>query len=111
MVLVSVLSYLTEDDEAYGVMRRLTQALPSGSHVVLSHPTFEVNPVGFATAIDIWNSRGCTPICARDPQAITEFFDGLELLEPGVVACSRWRPDEGGDTDNVLDYGGVARKP
>jgi hypothetical protein len=110
-VLVSVLSYLTDDDEAYGVIRRLMAALPSGSHLVLSHPTFEVNPVGFATAINIWNSRGCVPICARDPHAIAEFFEGLELLDPGVVPCSQWRPETDSDEGAVLDYGGVARKP
>jgi hypothetical protein len=111
VVLVSVLSYLTDDDEAYGLIRQLVGALPAGSHLVISHPTFEVNPVGFATAIDIWNTRGCTPICARDPHAIADFFDGLELLDPGVVPCSQWRPDPDTDQSPDLDYCGVARKP
>jgi hypothetical protein len=50
----------------------------------------------------------------RSPQQIARFFDGLDLLEPGVVSCSRWRPDpapEAGQPAEVDEFCGVAGKP
>jgi hypothetical protein len=50
----------------------------------------------------------------RSPQQIARFFDGLVLLEPGVVSCSRWRPDpapEAGQPAEVDEFCGVAGKP
>jgi O-methyltransferase involved in polyketide biosynthesis len=111
VVLLGVLDFITEDDEAYDVLRRLVAAIPSGSHVVIAHPTREVNPDALDKAMDIWNTRGCTPICARSPEAVERFFAGLDLLDPGVVTCSRWRPAPGADTTPVIDFAGVGRKP
>jgi len=111
VVLLDVLDFITSDDEAHDAVRRLVDGLPSGSHLVIAHPTTEVNPVDVDRAIEMWNSHGCTPMVARTPEAITRFFDGLELLDPGVVTCSRWRPDAGDDAAPVIDFCGVARKP
>ncbi|HEY7226413.1 MAG TPA: SAM-dependent methyltransferase [Micromonosporaceae bacterium] len=111
VVLLGVLDFITDDEEAYGVMRRLVAAIPAGSHVVIAHPTAEVNPVALDRAIAAWNSLGCAPVCARSAEAIARFFTGLELLEPGVVTCSRWRPDPGAETAPVIDVAGVGRKP
>ncbi len=111
VVLLGVLDFLPVDEEAHSVMSQLVKAIPSGSHVVIAHPTWEVNPVAVDRAIEMWNTRGCTPICARSPEAIARFFDGLELVDPGVVSCSQWRPGDGDDTTPVLDFAGVARKP
>ncbi|MBX6749697.1 MAG: SAM-dependent methyltransferase [Micromonosporaceae bacterium] len=111
VILLGVLDFLPDDKEAYGAVKALVDAVAPGSHVVISHPTWEVNPVAVDRAIEIWNSHGCPPICARTPEAIAGFFAGLELLEPGVVSCSQWRPDNDVDATPVIDYGGVGRKP
>ena len=111
VVLLGVLDFVPDDDEAYGIVRKLVEAIPSGSYVVISHPTWEVNPSAVDRAFDLWNAHGCTPICARTPAAIERFFDGLELLDPGVVSCSQWRPEADADTAAVIDFAGVARKP
>lgn len=111
VILLGVLDFLTADEEAYGAVKAVVEAIPSGSHVVISHPTWEVNPVGLDRAIEMWNSQGCTPICARSPEAVKRFFDGLDLLDPGVVSCSRWRPDNGLEAAAVIDFAGVGRKP
>jgi O-methyltransferase involved in polyketide biosynthesis len=111
VVLLGVLDYLPADDEVHALMRRLVEVIPSGSHVLISHPTWEVNPLAVDRAIEVWNRYGCTPMCSRSPETIERFFAGLELLEPGVVTCSRWRPDAGEDTTPVIDYAGVGRKP
>jgi hypothetical protein len=49
-------------------------------------------------------------MCVRTPKQIAEYFDGLEMLEPGLVTVSHWRPD-GNDTTPVTEWCGVARKP
>jgi S-adenosyl methyltransferase len=111
VVLLGVLDFLPADEEAYGAIKAIIDAVPAGSHVIISHPTWEVNAVAIDRAIEIWNGHGCTPICARTPEAIARFFSGLELLEPGLVSCSQWRPDNGVEAAPVIDYGGVGRKP
>ena len=104
-----MLDFLPADEEAYGAVKALVETVPSGSHVIISHPTWEVNPVAVDRAIEMWNSHGCAPICARRPEAIARIFSGLELLEPGVVSCSAWRPDNDADSTPVIDFAGVGR--
>jgi hypothetical protein len=79
---------------------------------VISHPTLQVHGEAVRASMEAWNASGAAPICARDPEAIARFFDGLELLEPGVVSCSFWRSGGAGTVDvEVSEYGGVGRKP
>lgn len=111
VILVGVLSFLPADEEAYGAVKAIVDAVPAGSHVVLSHPTWEVNPVAVDRVVELWNNHGCTPMCARSPEAIERFFTGLEVLEPGVVSCAQWRPDNDVENTLVMDFAGVARKP
>jgi len=61
-----------------------------------------------------WNKFGTPPVTLRSPEQIAGFFDGLELLEPGVVSTPRWRPDVagvGGDPRKVDQFCAVGRKP
>jgi hypothetical protein len=60
-----------------------------------------------------WNESGAAPIRTRSRAELLRFFDGLELLEPGVVSCSLWRPEHSdlGTPTEVHQYGGLARKP
>jgi hypothetical protein len=56
----------------------------------IGHPTKEVHGEATAEAMRLWNERGGTPVTDRSRQELARFFDRLELLEPGVVSCSRW---------------------
>ena len=64
-------------------------------------------------AVGFWNQQGSAPMTLRTREELLRFFDGMELIEPGVVTCSRWRPDvmEIGEIADVTHFGGVARKP
>jgi hypothetical protein len=97
VMLLGIVNFVVDDDQAHAIVRRLLDAVPPGSYLVISHPTMEVNPEAVERAMQMWNSSGAAPICARNPQEIASFFDGLELLEPGLVTVSQWRPD-GNDT-------------
>ena len=57
----------------------------------------------------MWNDGGAATMAVRTPQEIACYLDGLEILEPGLVTCSRWRPD-GNDTTPTSEYSAVGRK-
>jgi hypothetical protein len=112
LMLLGIINYIPDTVEAHAVVNRLLDALPSGSYLALSHPTAEVHGAAVEASMRRWNESGAAPIRTRSRQELTRFFDGLELLPPGVVSCSLWRPtpsDVGTQTE-VHQYCGVARK-
>jgi trans-aconitate methyltransferase len=111
LMLLGVLNHVLDDGEARMVVRGLMDALPPGSHLAISHPTADVHGEAMHESIRRVMERGGTPLVARSRRQLEGFFEGLELLEPGVVACSRWRPDEPGEHPEVAEFCGVARKP
>jgi len=110
IMLLGVLNFIVDDADAYRVVGRLLSAVPPGSHLVVSHPTREVHGDAVDEAMQMWNASGAAPIVARDPARLARFFTGLELLEPGVVSCSRWRPTAAGPQPEVSEFGAVGRK-
>jgi hypothetical protein len=75
--------------------------------------TIEVTGEKMATAIRYWNEYGTPPGTHRTPDEITRFFDGTDLVEPGVVSITRWRPEAtiSGEPEEIDQFGGVGRKP
>ncbi|MBV8995348.1 MAG: SAM-dependent methyltransferase [Pseudonocardiales bacterium] len=112
LMLLGILNFIADTEQAHGIVNRLLANLSSGSYLVMSHPTAEVDGEAMALAMRLWNDSGAAPIVARSRQELIRFFDGLELLEPGVVACSRWRPDplEIGAPVEVFHFSGVGTK-
>ncbi|MGH3942678.1 MAG: SAM-dependent methyltransferase [Pseudonocardiaceae bacterium] len=113
LMLLGVLNFIVEDDQAHAVVTRLLDALPAGSYLLLSHPTAEVHREAMLEYQRLWNERATPPITIRSPQQLTRFFTPLELLKPGVVPCSLWRPDptQIGSPVAVDAFCGVGRKP
>jgi S-adenosyl methyltransferase len=112
IMLLGILNFVIDNDEAYQIVATLVDAVPSGSYLVIAHPTMEVNPEAVQEAMRQWNASGAAPITARSRDEMSRFFEGLELLEPGIVTCSEWRPDPeypGVDVE-VSEYGAVGRK-
>ncbi|MER5428155.1 SAM-dependent methyltransferase [Streptomyces sp. NPDC002588] len=114
LMLLGVVIFIGPDEDPYGLVRRLLDRLPSGSHLVLSHTITSPAMPDVDEAVRFWNEHGTPKLTQRSPEDVARFFDGLELLEPGVVSCSRWRPSVGqiGMTEppEVAMFGGVARK-
>lgn len=112
LMLLGVINYILDDAEAHAIVDRLLESLPSGSYLAMSHPTAEVHTEAIEASVAQYNSSGAPPIKTRSRQELTRFFDGLELLQPGVVSCSLWRPDPSdvGTPTEVTQYCGVARK-
>jgi hypothetical protein len=111
LMLLGIMAHMSDDAEARAILGVILDALPSGSYLVLSDGT-NVDPAR-VEAHRRYNSGGSVPYILRSPAQITRFFDGLDLLEPGVVSVSQWRPEPSpfGPVHQVSTYGGVARKP
>ncbi|GAA4293462.1 SAM-dependent methyltransferase [Streptomyces venetus] len=88
----ALMHFVTDAQDPYGIVRRLLDVLPSGSALALSHCTPDFDPATWQKVTDIYTSAG-TPVRFRSREDVARFFDGLELLDPGVTVGHRWRPD------------------
>ncbi len=113
LMLLGILNFVVDDDQAHAIVNRLLDAVSSGSYLAVVHPTQEVHGEAMADTLRLWNERGSAPLVYRSRQELTRFFDRLELLEPGVVSCSQWRPDPGDPSSQVevAHFCAVGRKP
>jgi hypothetical protein len=110
LMLMGIMGHITDDQEARSVVRRLLAGLPPGSQLALCDGT-DTDPAG-VEAQERYNQSGAVPYRLRSPDQIAGFFEGLELVEPGVMSCPRWRPDPAeGPPAEVAAHGGVGRKP
>ncbi|QEU84044.1 SAM-dependent methyltransferase [Streptomyces viridosporus] len=111
LILSNILGHIADYDRARSVVTRLMDALPSGSHLVVNDGSRGIDPV-FEQAQDAYNESGAVPYHLRTVEQITAFFDGLDLVEPGVVPVPLWRPDAASPApETVAEHGGLARKP
>jgi len=113
LMLLGVLHHIPDTEQAYSIVGHLVTALAPGSFLVINHSTSAIHGAAMEEAVAHWNKVGTPTMTLRTPQQITRFFDGLDLLPPGVVSCSRWRPDltpAGGQPAEVDEFCGVARK-
>ncbi|SMQ15950.1 S-adenosyl methyltransferase [Streptomyces sp. Ag82_O1-12] len=110
LMLMGILGHIEDHDEARSIVRRLVDALPPGSYLVQYDSTDTSEE--YVRAIQHYNDGGSIPYILRSPEQIARYFDGLELLDPGVASCSRWRPDAAALDlpPEVHQYGGVALK-
>jgi hypothetical protein len=110
LMLMGILGHVTDDGEARSIVRRLLDALPSGSYLTLYDGTRTSQ--AFEEAQEGYDETGAVPYRLRSPEQIAGFFEGLELIEPGVVTPPRWRPDPTVSGPAEVDaFGGVGRKP
>jgi hypothetical protein len=112
VLLVAVLPFVADNPNE--IVSRLVGALVSGSHLVLVHGTGESRPADWRPVLDLY-ARTPTPVTLRTRDEIERLFDGLDLVEPGLVWIPQWRPDSPRDVDVNAAWSsglaGVARKP
>ncbi|GIE34471.1 hypothetical protein Ait01nite_075160 [Actinoplanes italicus] len=113
ILLIAVLHFIPDDDKARSVVRELLDAAAPGSYLVATNSTKDFVPPAVAAQYDAMLKGGHVDAWPRDRDTFARFFDGLELLDPGVVAISDWRPADG-DRPTPAEasmYGAVGRKP
>ncbi|MFG2972362.1 SAM-dependent methyltransferase [Streptomyces sp. NPDC048331] len=121
LLLVAVLHFLEESDDPYAAVAELRDALAPGSLLILTHASYEGIPLTQETAagtVGVYRDMR-NPLVMRTREQISGFFDGFEMLEPGLVSMPDWRPDrpdDGEDGETPEDpyafsgFGGVGRK-
>lgn len=110
VTLLGIVHFILDDEKARDVIHRIVEALPSGSFLTIAHGCHDFNRDETDDIVGFWNEHGTPKIVYRSSAEIARFFDGLELLEPGVVPCNQWRPDPETPDIDVNQYAGVARK-
>ena len=112
LLLVAILHFIEDAEDPWGIVNQLVAALPSGSFLVLSHATFDpldAETIGAMNAVNAGIKPTFTP---RTHSAVSRFFEGLDVLEPGIVSVSDWRPetDDRPTPEEATGYGAVAFK-
>lgn len=110
MLMIGVLGHIADYDEARAIVRRLLDGLPSGSYFVECDG--DDTSAEYMAAIQQYRDSGGVPYNVRTPDQIAGFFEGLELVEPGVGPIPAWRPDPAdfGVLIEVAERGGVGRR-
>jgi len=114
ITLLGILQLIPDLDNPHAIVAQLVEAVPSGSYLVISHPTNEIDSEAMTEMARRLNQRSApAQMTLRTHAEISRFFDGVDLVKPGLVPVNRWRP-AAGDIDrprNVPNYAGVAHKP
>jgi O-methyltransferase involved in polyketide biosynthesis len=108
LMLMGIMGHFT-DAEAYPIVARLLAGLPAGSYFAL-YDGADTNEA-FNRAQQGYNDSGAVPYHLRSPDRFDRYFEGLKLVEPGVVPVPHWRPDPGAGPVEIYSYCGVGRKP
>jgi hypothetical protein len=104
VLLVAALHLLTDDEDPHSVVDKIRHAMVPGSYLALTHVTWEARPQAAAVLADEFQRlKVSTPIVPRGREEILRFFDGFELVEPGLVFPSHWRPGK----PSALDHPGA----
>jgi hypothetical protein len=100
------------DDHPYQIAGTLMDAVPAGSYLAVSHLADDLYAEELAAFARGWNQQAAEKVVLRGRAEVSRFFAGLDLVEPGVVQISTWRPrsELEGAAPAAL-WGGVARKP
>jgi hypothetical protein len=93
LMLVAIMHFFTDDDRPHELVRRLCGALAPGSYLVMTHATNDHLTQEDLTETREANERSGIPFQLRSTAEFSRFFDGLELVPPGVTSVMTWRPE------------------
>ncbi len=113
LILSGILGHVADHDQARDLVRRFLAGLPSGSHLCVNDGSRGTDP-DYEAAQDGYNETGAVPYFLRPVDQIEAYFEGLDLVDPGVVSVPLWRPDpspDGTAPQAIGQHGGLARKP
>jgi hypothetical protein len=111
VMLIAVLHCIPDAADPYAIVKTLVDAVPDGSFLAISHPPSDMT-AGLNRAASSMGPRMSEPITLRSKEQVARFFDGLDLVEPGLVPIQKWQPaSELEASAKAAMWGGVARKP
>ncbi|MFC9682070.1 SAM-dependent methyltransferase [Streptomyces sp. NPDC056948] len=110
LLLVAILHFVEDEDDPYGAVAELREALAPGSLLVLTHASYEgipLSPERAGGAVDVYEEIR-NPLIMRSREEIARFFEGYDMVEPGLVAMPRWRPDTAPEDEDPYAFSGFA---
>ncbi|MFF2650125.1 SAM-dependent methyltransferase [Streptomyces sp. NPDC058045] len=116
LLLIAVLHFVADADDPHRAVAELTEALAPGSLLIVTHASYEGIPVSAEQAagtVDVYEDIR-NPLIMRSPDEIARFFEGYEMVEPGLVPIPLWRPQTAPEDEDPFAYSGfvgVGRKP
>ena len=111
VMLMAILQHIGDEHDPYAIVATLMDAVPPGSYLSLSHPASDIDAEAMAKMAIVLNQMIAEKVTFRDRAAVSGFFIGLELVEPGLVQASKWRPaSEIEAASPAALWAGVARK-
>jgi len=112
LLLLAVLHFVPDADDPCGLVAQLVAAMPPGSYLVMSHGTYDPLPPEMIARCEEVNAVIDAPWRPRSREEFARFFDGMELVDPGIVSIGSWRPAKWSVVpapQAVITYGAVAR--
>ena len=112
ILLIGVLHCIPDADDPAGIVTTLIDAMPPGSYLAIAHPASDIHASQVSTATNRINPLMAEPVTLRTHEQVSRFFDGLDMVEPGLVQLHRWRPGPEGPVPDgdIANYGGIGRK-
>src|SRR5215472_12112384 len=112
VLLIGILQLIPDADDPHAIVARLVGAIPRGSWLAVYHPASDIDQLRVGEAVRRVNARSAGTTTLRSYDQVARFFNGLQLMEPGLVQVQRWRPgvaapDNG---EQIAAYAGLARK-
>jgi O-methyltransferase involved in polyketide biosynthesis len=114
VLLHGIMHYIPDEDRPYEIVATLLDAVPPGSYLAMSHQASDLYPEESAELAQVWNERArkTERLTLRGHSQVARFFDGLDLVAPGVVQICKWRPRTKREAGAIAAmWGAVARKP
>lgn len=116
VLLIGILHFIPDSEDPYGIARRLMAAVPSGSYLVIEHAQSDIQSEAAAEVNERYNEHSAVAGVLRTKEEVTRFFNGLELMPPGVVPLHRWWESDPEISASIkglafTTYVGAGRKP
>ncbi len=113
ILLIGILQLIPDEDNPRAIVARLVEAIPPGSWLAVFHPASDILADQIGEAARRVSARSASRTTLRSHAEVARFFDGLHLMEPGLVQVHRWQPGSAApdDGEQVAGYAGLARKP
>jgi hypothetical protein len=111
IMLMAILQHIDEAEDPYAIVDSLLAAMPPGSYLAISHPAADIETEAMAQMAERLNKLMAEKVTFRSRQQVARFFEGLELVEPGMVRVQEWRPASEIEAKSPAAlWGGVGRK-
>jgi hypothetical protein len=113
VTLLFILHAIPDSDDPHAIVAQIMDALPSGSDLAISHPGSDLYDRETLDRLNRVATQMITSmeLAMRSRQQVARFFDGLDLVEPGLVRLDEWRPGPAGEAGNATLWCALARKP